>query len=77
VVESSDIHEIPCCRHELSSLAIVVIDEVEDDDDDDDDEEEKEEEEEEDEDDPAEEELKMSGDGHLEEAEDLPPLCPS
>jgi hypothetical protein len=76
VVESSDIHEIPCCRHELSSLAIVVIDEVEDDDDDDD-EEEKEEEEEEDEDDPAEEELKMSGDGHLEEAEDLPPLCPS
>jgi len=76
VVESSDIHEIPCCRHELSSLAIVVIDEVEDDDDDDD-EEEKEEEEEEDEDDPAEEELKMSGDGHLEETEDLPPLCPS
>ena len=54
----------------------MVIDEVEDDDDDDD-EEEKEEEEEEDEDDPAEEELKMSGDGHLEEAEDLPPLCPS
>ena len=53
----------------------MVIDEVEDDDDDD--EEEKEEEEEEDEDDPAEEELKMSGDGHLEEAEDLPPLCPS
>ena len=76
MVESSDIHEIPCCRHELSSLAIVVIDEVEDDDDDDD-EEEKEEEEEEDEDDPAEEELKMSGDGHLEEVEDLPPLCPS